>query len=150
MSLYDIYKTNREKERNKGIEMELPDGARIWLRRAGGSNTMFDKVQDAVTKPYRRQIQQSILEEGKARELDATVYARAVVIDWQGVTDENGQLLECTEENIVKLFTELPDLFVDVKQHASDMANFRDAQRAEDAGNSKKRSTTNSVTQATG
>lgn len=149
MSIYDIYKTDAAKERDQGIEMELPGGAKIWLRRAGGANTKFDSVMDAVMKPYRRQIQQGILDEGKAAELEATVYARAVVIDWAGVTDEDGNLLDCTEENIVKVFTDLPDLFLDVKQQASSMANFRRAQQEEDAKNSGSRSTTNSDTQAT-
>jgi len=149
MGLYDVYKTDVKKESDKGIEMDLPGGAKMWLRRAGGANTRFDKAMDAVMKPFRRQIQQGILEEGKARELEATVYARAVVIDWEGVTDEKGKMLDCTEENIVKLFCDLPDLFMDVKQQASDMANFRRQQQESDAKNSKTRSGTNSDTAET-
>jgi len=149
MSLYDVYKTDAAKERDQGIEMDLPGGAKMWLRRAGGANTKFDKVMDAVMKPYRRQIQQGTLEEGKAEELEATVYARAVIIDWEGVTDESGNVLDCTEENIVKVFTDLSDLFIDVKQQASNMSNFRAEQQAEDAKNSKGRSTTKSGTAGT-
>lgn len=150
MSLYEVYKTDEAKEQDEGIRVDLPGGAQIWLRRAGGANTKFDRVMDTVMKPYRRQIQQGLLDEGKAQELEATVYARAVVIDWKGVTDENGETLDCTEANIVKVLTDLPDLFVDLKTQAQSMANFRKAEQEADAGNSKKRSTTNSGTAGTG
>jgi len=93
-------------------------------------------------KPYRRQIQQGLLDEGKARELEARVYARGVIIDWDGVTDEAGNELECTEENVVKVFTDLPDLFTEVKQQANDLSNFRREQQESDAKNSRTRSTT--------
>jgi len=142
MSLYDLYGTDQKKERDAGVEVEFPEGVRMWIRRAGGSNTRFERALDAVMKPYRRQIQQNLLEEGKARELEARVYARAVIIDWEGVTDEKGNVLDCTEENIVKLFTDLPDLFTEIKQQAQELANFRLEQREADRKNSKTRSTT--------
>lgn len=142
MNLYDLYKTDSSKEREKGVEIEFPGGATIWVRRAGGSNTQFSKALDAVMKPYRRQIQQGILEDGKANELEARAYARGVIIDWSGVTGPDGKEMECTEENIVQLFTDLPDLFTEVKQQANDLANFRSQEQEADAKNSKTRSTT--------
>ena len=149
MGLYDVYKTDVKKETKTGIKMEWGDDLKIWLRRAGGNNSQFNKAMDAVMKPYRRQLQNETLEEGKAQELEATVYARAVVVDWEGVTDEKGKTLDCTEENIVKVFCDLPDLFLDVKQQAQSMANFRAEQQEADAKNSKTRSGTNSDTAET-
>lgn len=137
MSLYEVYKTDSTKEREEGIKVDLPGGASIRLRRAGGSNVQFDRAMDAVMKPYRRQLQMGTLDDGKADELMARVYARAVVIDWENVTDEKGKKLSCTEENIVKVFTDLPDLFEDIKAQASNMANFRRAEQEEVEGNSE-------------
>ena len=143
MSLYDLYKTDTSKEKDDGVEIEFPGDAKVWIRRAGGQNTAYEKALDAVMKPHRRQLQQGMLDEGKARELEARVYARGVIIDWSGVTDESGKTLDCTEENIVKLFTDLPDLFTEVKQQANDLSNFRREQVEADAKNSRTRSTTN-------
>ena len=148
MNLYEVYKTDTTKERENGIRVDLPGDAAIWLRRAGGANSHFDRAMDAVMKPYRRQLQMGTLDDGKAEELMATVYARSVVIDWEGVTDEQGNKLDCTEENIVKVFTDLPDLFEDVKAQAGNMANFRREEVEEAKGNSGKRSTMNSGTEA--
>jgi len=36
MSLYDLYSTDASKERDKGVEIEFPGDAKIWIRRAGG------------------------------------------------------------------------------------------------------------------
>jgi len=142
MGLYDLYKTDTKKERDQGVEVEFPGDAKVWLRRAGGQNTDYEKALEKVMKPYRRQIQQGMLDEDKSRELEARVYARGVIIDWDGVTDEQGNELDCTEENIVKLFTDLPDLFVELKQQATDLSNFRREQTGEDAKNYKKHSAT--------
>jgi len=142
MNLYDLYQTDQKKERDNGVEVEFPGGVKLWIRRAGGNNVAYEKALDEVMKPYRRQLQQGLLDEGKARELEARVYARGVIINWEGVTDESGAKMDCTEENIVKLFTDLPDLFVEVKQQATDIANFRVEQREADAKNSGNRSTT--------
>ena len=140
MNLYDMYKTDTGKERDKGVELEFPGGAKIWVRRAGGQNTAYEKALEAVMRPYRRQIRQNMLEEGKAQELEAIAYARGVIIDWEGVTDEEGNALEFTEANAIKLFADLPDLFSEVKQQATDLSNFRREQQESDAKNSKKRS----------
>lgn len=137
MNLYEVYKTDANKEAEEGIKVDLPGGASISLRRAGGGNGLFDRAMDTVMKPYRRQLQMGTLDDGKADELMARVYARAVVIDWQGVTDEKGKKLDCTEENVVKLFTDLPDLFEDIKAQASNMANFRRQEQEEVEGNSE-------------
>ena len=143
MNLYEMYQTDTGKERDKGVKLEFPGGAKIWVRRAGGQNTAYEKAIEAVMKPYRRQIRQNMLEEGKAQELEAVAYARGVILDWEGVNDEAGNTLDCTEENIVKLFTDLPDLFVEVKQQATDLSNFRREQQESDAKNSGKRSNMN-------
>ena len=143
MNLYEMYQTDTGKERDKGVKLEFPGGAKIWIRRAGGQNTAYEKAIEAVMKPYRRQIRQNMLEEGKAQELEATAYARGVVLDWEGVTNEAGNALDCTEENIIKLFTDLPDLFVEVKQQATDLSNFRREAQESDAKNSGKRSSMN-------
>ena len=143
MNLYEMYQTDTGKECGKGVKLEFPGGAKIWIRRAGGQNTAYEKAIEAVMKPYRRQIRQNMLEEGKAQELEAVAYARGVILDWEGVTDESGNNLDCTEDNIVKLFTDLPDLFVEVKQQATDLSNFRREAQESDAKNSGKRSNMN-------
>lgn len=52
-------------------------------------------------------------------------FADAVILDWQGVTDRNGELLPLTKENVVAVFTDLPDLFVDVREAAAKAATFK-------------------------
>ena len=108
---------------------------RIRVARAGGSNHKFSKALEIVSKPYRRAIEREILSEEKGIEILVTAYARGIILGWDGVTDENGVPLDCTEKNIIWLLTKLPDLFKDIQEQASKFSNFQLQDREDDAKN---------------
>ena len=68
--------------------------------------------------------------------ITAEAYAEAVIIGWRGVKDHQGRELPFTKENAVKLLTDLPELFADIRGQAKDIANFRKAAIEADAKNS--------------
>lgn len=97
----------------------------IRIARAGGANTMFDKVLEAKTKPYKRMIQTDSLDKKVSERIMREVYAQTVVLDWENVQDEDGEFLEFTHENVIAMFEALPDLFTDVVTQANKQALFR-------------------------
>jgi hypothetical protein len=140
MSLYSAYETDPKLE-TEGVHLEVgttADGriSTIRVRRAGGANQLFAKVFEQKSKPYRRlmdipgahapAVQDRVMRE---------TYADAVVVGWENIEGRDGKPLEFTKENVLKLFTDLPDLFRTVVKESQDMALFRAHVREDEAGN---------------
>lgn len=150
MSMYENFKTDEDLER-KGVEVDYGD-FRVTLARAGGANAKYQKVMEALSKPYRRAIQTETLSNEVALDLVRTAYARAIVLRWETVVGrENGErqweigieappesgekLLPFTTENVITTFERLPEIFNSIQRDAGNWALYRQAVLEEDAGN---------------
>ncbi len=139
MSLYKQFKTDKNVEK-EGIVLNYGKNSKgedieIRIARAGGANVQYAKLIEAKTKPYRRQIQNETLDNEVAEKITKEVYAKAVVLGWTGVEDENGKELEFSFENCMKLFDDLPDLWTDIQQQSTKSALFRADILEQDAKN---------------
>lgn len=134
MSLYKKFKTDSACETD-GVWLDYGDDCRIKIARAGGSNKRFLKSAEKFRRRYKRQLELEILSNDVAQREAIKIYAESVVLDWEGVTDAEGNELNCNQENITKLFTDLPDLFIDVQQMALNASLFREEIDVEAAGN---------------
>jgi hypothetical protein len=139
MSLFKDFSTNQDKEKT-GIWVEYSpneDGSvpRFRIARLGGANRRAAVITDRVMKPFARQIQLNTLRPEKAEELDRHIFCEACLLDWQGVQDANGQEIPYSFENAIDLFTQLPDLFTDLKLRSMQAASFRDEQLDGDSKN---------------
>lgn len=140
MSLYTQFKTD-EKIEQEGINVEYgtaSNGKPITFKvaRTGGSNTKYLKLLEARTKPYRRQIQNDTLENKLAEKIFLEVFVDSVLLGWENVEDASGTLLVFNRENAIKVFTDLPDLYNDLREQASKSALFRAEIKEADAKNS--------------
>lgn len=120
---YSVFLTDKALEK-EGIVLDYGD-FKIKVARAGGANAAFQKALTAKVRPYKRQLDAGTIPDDVAEKLFLDVYAEAVVLGWEGVTDENGKPLPYSKENAVKLFSDLPDLFRDVQNQAAAISNFR-------------------------
>jgi len=139
MSLYSQFKTDENLERT-GIVLEYGNNSKgkpmgIRIARAGGSNSAYLKLMEAALKPYRRQLQNDLMDNGTIEKVLREVYAKTIVLGWENIEDAEGKPLEFTVEHCVKLFTDLPDLFTDVRSQAEKSALFRAEIMANDAKN---------------
>jgi hypothetical protein len=149
MSLYKQFKSDESLEK-QGILIQYGDNSKglptcIRIARAGGSNVQFQKRMEAEVKPYRRQIQTETIDTKLVEKLVKKVYAETVVLGWEHVEfpvlDAEGNATGAVEElpytpaNCVRLFSDLPDLFLDLQEQAQRAALFRAEIREADAGN---------------
>lgn len=142
MSLYDTFATDKALERD-GIVLAYGANSKnepieIRIARAGGANTRFAKVLERKLEPHRRALQAGRLDPKKAEELMIEAYAEAVVLGWTGVEDRDGNAMEFSKDNVVKLFTDLPELFKDIQNQSQQISLFRDVVKEDDAGNSQR------------
>jgi hypothetical protein len=139
MNLYKQFKTDETLEK-QGIQLSYGNNDNgeeilITISRAGSSNSNYTRVVEAKTKPYRRQIQAETLPRDVSDKIMREVYAESIVLGWSGVCDQDGNSLSFTKENVIKLFTDLPDLFEDVKEQANKASLFRSEEMSSDSKN---------------
>lgn len=140
--LYQAFETNKDLE-NGGIELDYGKNSkgapiRIRIARAGGANKRFAKVLDRLLRPYKRQLANDQLSDDVAKDVMIQAYADAVVLGWEGVEDREGNPMSFSRENVVKLFTDLPELFLDVQQQSQKAALFLQDILEGEQGNSQK------------
>jgi len=139
MSLTKKFKTDPRHE-TEGVCLDYGDGVKIWVARAGGSNKRFLKEAERLNRKHRRQIQLNVLDNDTQLAIAQELYAKTVVLKWEGVTQEDiggkgDEPAPFTVENCVALFSNLPDLFSDVTAQAMNSDLFRETIREADAGN---------------
>ena len=149
MSLYKQFKTDNTLEKD-GILLEYGENSKgkpicIRVARAGGSNNAYAKRMEARVKPYRRQIQTETMESALVERIVKEVYAETVVLGWehvefpvldaQGNPTDKFEELPYTTENCIRLFDDLPDLFLDIQEQSQRAALFRAEVREADAKN---------------
>lgn len=138
-SPYEMFGTDADAEKD-GVWVEYgdpaADGFAIKLARAGGKNKKFGKILEKKARPHRRKLQTGTGPEGLAERLLIETFAHTVVLDWKNIKDKDGNEFPFTPKNCIKLFTDLPDLFADVRDEADNINNFQKAELEEDEKNS--------------
>lgn len=139
MSLYTAFATDPALEID-GVPVNYGKNSKgqptiITVARAGGRNSAHQKRANVIYKPVRRQLQNENIDEDVLMELTRKLYAETVVKGWSGVEDKEGQELPFSVENCIKLFEDLPDIFLDIKKLADEMQIFRVAAVEDDAKN---------------
>lgn len=143
--LYDAYKTDKDAEQN-GVWTDPEAGVSFKLARMGGANSKYQRALAQAMKPHMREAQLGLLEESVADPIMQKVFIETVLLGWKSYDDEgkekdgvidgpDGQPLSFSKDNAKKLFSDLPDLYMRLREYASSYANFRSAVLAEASKN---------------
>lgn len=125
-SLAKVFAMDESKERD-GIVIQY-GAIRVRLARAGGANARFQKVVEEVTRPYRRMIEVGMLDREQDKALSREIFAKAVVLEWSGVTADDGTTeVPFTVDTAITCFERYPEFFNFVVSEAQRMANYRQA-----------------------
>lgn len=133
MSIYDTFSTDKTLEK-EGIVLDYGE-FKFTVARAGGSNTQYQRLLEAKTKPYRRAIDTGTFDSKRSNQLMVEVFSEAVIKGWEGVTDREGKKLAFNQKNCVQVLTDLPDLFQDIMQQAQNMALYKETVKEDAAKN---------------
>lgn len=125
-TLYDLYETDPKMEK-EGIGLRFGETV-FYVRRAGGANTLFDTVYEEKTRTLTNRLQLQAMTDEQSSRLLREVYAEAVMIGWENVTDRAGNPLEFTKENFVQVMNDLPTLWRAIRTEAANHENFLKAQ----------------------
>lgn len=123
-NIYDLYLMDRQLEQD-GVPINYGDAC-IWIARAGGSNSLYRKACARILGPKQADIEAGIITDEEDNRLMAEIYAESIIIKWENVKDKDGNLLDLTRENIIKVLLDLPELFADIKRVATSLNYYRD------------------------
>lgn len=150
MGLRNTFKTNATKE-IEGVEIAVSindhnnEPITIRVSRMSRSNKRYTKALEEATRPHSSAIANETLDNDLGNKLLRGVFVDTVLLGWSNLpkselTDnpDDTELLPFSRENAIALFDEMPDLYDDWEGRAKKAANFRDAEREKNAGNSKK------------
>jgi hypothetical protein len=135
MNPYQMFQTDKKAETEQGITLDY-GSFKFRIVRAGGANRKYTETLNRRLKPYRRQLDNDTMDPDIALRTMAEVYADTVFLGWEDVTGPDGQPLDYCRNNVIKLLTDLPDLFRDLQAQANQAATFRAVEREEEAKNS--------------
>lgn len=129
-SIFDMFETDEGVE-TMGVLLRYGPTIRILVARAGGANKPFERLVKNLTKPHRQMLK--AVQSGNGSDADAEVleaimqeaYAKTVVRGWEGVQlEKNGPMVECTPENVLALFRKIPQMWIDIRDFASNYINY--------------------------
>lgn len=126
-----MFKTDTKIE-TEGLNLDYGEFS-IRIARAGGANAKFARILGERMKPHRRRLEAGRMDNAEAERLLAGVYADSVILGWENVTGADGEPMEFTRDNCVKLLLDLPELFRDIQEQAQKTANFRAEELRDDA-----------------
>lgn len=143
MGLYDTFETDPTREQ-EGVFLDYGD-FRIRIAHAGQGNSKYVKYMEKTLKPVRRAMEAGAMSNERSMAIMMDIYAKTIVLDWQtkdsagdwkpGIEAKNGELLTFSPENVILTFKALPNLFLDIQQQATSIANFRREELEEESGN---------------
>jgi hypothetical protein len=149
-SPYKLFGTKPDLE-VAGIVIKYGDEAWFKIARSGGGNKRYLTQMTERLKPYRRQIQTETMDEKLADRIVMEVFVDTVLLDWGSYAPErdaageaviqpwiegpDGAHLPFNRENALKVLTDLPELFRELRAESERLANFVAVTKEEDAKN---------------
>lgn len=132
-SPYEVFETDKDLE-TEGRWIDYGGAGEYLIARAGGANKKYSNLLQKRMKPYRRQMEAGTLDNEKAKDILIGAFVDAVLLDWKGVNNREGEALDYTRDNAIQLFKDLPMLFEDLQKMSMDFAVFRRAEVEKDLG----------------
>lgn len=143
---YRSYTMDHDKEKS-GVVIVENDHFRIKGARAGGRNTKYDTVREALTKPHRRAIQTNTLPKELSDRLNAELAAGALVVEWAtnetpGASEPKWkantihdpatmEVVKVTPQLIIDTFLKYDELYTQFAVGCGDIENYLDKSELE-------------------
>lgn len=145
---YGSFRSDTEAEQ-EGVELDYGP-FRVTIARAGGANKSYERILEALTKPYRRAIQLETLDQKVSERIMKEALAKAVILKWEVLVDaegnpdpdgetwadgledpDTGELLPFTWENVLKVLQhkEIQNLYNDIRVQSGKEALFLQTRR---------------------
>ena len=132
-SPYSMFGTDKTQEEN-GVAIDYGYFA-IIVKRAGQNNKQFKAKLRRVNEQKGKRMQIGAVTDDEMEDDMIRLFAETVVVGWREVRNEQNELIPFSVDACVKLFKDLPDLFLDVRTQAMDFHTFLEVEIEEASKN---------------
>ena len=135
----NAFATNTEKEVN-GVWHDIGEGAKVLVARSG--NKKYQAELRREMKPYRNRLNRNDpTMEPIAEKILIRVIAKTILLDCEGIEDDDGKLIKYDTAKGVEMLTDYPELRDIISGLSDDLASYQDEFEEEVVKNSRKSST---------
>lgn len=127
---FSKFKTDSTKE-EEGVWVDYESGFRVKIARIG--NPKFKEFMLKKSKPHMRKLQSGNIDNDLADGLMKEAIARTILVDWEGLLDDQDQPIPFSQETALDLMKESNDFYQEIFQ----MANERELFQIEDLEGAK-------------
>lgn len=125
-----VYPYGPEKEGNPGFK----------IARMGGANSKYDSVNTAALKDYQHLIRAGLRKMDAhvlriIREASKKAFIETCMLNWKNVRNADKKEIPFSKTAAEDLFTQLPQVYEDLFERASDLKTFQNAVVSDEAGN---------------
>lgn len=126
-SQFGTYATDQSLETD-GVRVRLEADSPTWflVARSGGANRAYDRVVQKNSRRYQKQLQRGLLDNETAEnEIIKPAFIECCMLDWGGVTGEDGKEIPFSRKACEDLFAEYPDVYDVLREQAGELATYR-------------------------
>ena len=119
-----------------GVWLDIGLGAKLLIARDG--NPAYVKEFRKHMDQFQTTFQRENLTEDEAQKILISVTAKTILLDWEGIDDEDGNPIPYSEDQAIKLLTEYKDFRTLVETLSKNSKNYKDQRTREVIDNIKK------------
>lgn len=139
MSIFEQFGVDNKKE-EEGVWIEYPcnsDGSipSFKISRMSTSNKKYMLAMEKATRPIKRQLELNILKPEVGDKIFLQVFCDVILLDWKNIVTKKGDIVLYSKEEALSLMEKLPELYKDLRNKASEMANFIEEEMEDDSKN---------------
>ena len=97
-------------------------GVTFTVARSG--NNEFKKVFREKMKPYKDEFDNGRMSEEQSNEIMIHCVASAILVNWEGLTDESGNEIPYNYQNAVELLSDDKDCYDAIMAHSENIENY--------------------------
>ena len=126
---FSSLKTSPEKE-SQGVWMAY--GSDLKVRVARTNNAKFREEVQRLSRPHQISLKTGNLDPKVAEDIMKTAASRFILLDWQGLEEDDGSAIPYSSQKARELFDQSQDFFATIMELANNAALFKN----DDLGNS--------------
>lgn len=128
-SLYKQFKVDGNKQK-EGVEVKFAPNddesiPTFRLSYMSLTNQRYTKILERESLPFKRVMDLKRLSAEQDNMIMVRTFCESILLGWDNIQDIEGKPFPFNFENAVKLMLDLPELFLALKQEASDVSKFR-------------------------
>lgn len=136
--MYKLFSKSGLEDSGIWIQIDMDPDEKPWrflISALSTHNKKYMKCVRKAMKPYEALRRHNQMPDELQEKVMCSVFCESILLNWENVVDENGELIPFNAESAVILFGKLPYLYDQLMEDSQNMSLFKEEERKEEAKN---------------